>query len=110
MEFSESILLHGISLFCYIIYYKEYSINRCIAVTICSSYRMSFKVEKCINGLSNLTFRGPCIVIYSYNKSQRDALFHKFILVKNTTCFGYFQHDKYLLIFEVHLSVHRSDK
>jgi len=23
----------------------------------------------------NLTFTGPCIVIYSYNKSQRDALF-----------------------------------
>ena len=29
--------------------------------------------------LSNLTFRGPCIVIYSYNKSQQDALFLKFI-------------------------------
>jgi len=27
----------------------------------------------------NLTFRGPCIVIYSYNKSQRDALFLIFI-------------------------------
>jgi len=27
---------------------------------------------------SNLTFRGQCIVIYSYNKSQRDALFLKF--------------------------------
>jgi len=26
-----------------------------------------------------LTFRGPCIVIYSYNKSQRDALFLNFI-------------------------------
>jgi len=24
----------------------------------------------------------------SFNKSQRDALFLKFILVKNTTCFG----------------------
>jgi len=24
----------------------------------------------------------------SYDKSQRDALFHKFILVKNSTCFG----------------------
>ena len=24
----------------------------------------------------------------SYNKSQRDALFIKFILVKNSTCFG----------------------
>jgi hypothetical protein len=27
----------------------------------------------------NLTFRGPCVVIYSYNKSQRDALFLTFI-------------------------------
>jgi hypothetical protein len=27
----------------------------------------------------NLTFRGPCIGIYSYNKSQRVALFLKFI-------------------------------
>jgi len=35
-----------------------------------------------------LTFRGPCIVIYSYNKSQKDALFLNFILVKNSTCFG----------------------
>ena len=35
-----------------------------------------------------LTFIGPCIVIYSYNKSQRDALFLKFILVKISTCFG----------------------
>jgi len=35
-----------------------------------------------------LTFRGPCIVIYSYNKSHRDALFLNFILVKNSTCFG----------------------
>jgi hypothetical protein len=30
-------------------------------------------------GLANLTFRGPCIVIYSYNESQRDALFLRFI-------------------------------
>jgi hypothetical protein len=27
----------------------------------------------------NLTFRGPCIVMYSYNESQRDALFLKLI-------------------------------
>jgi hypothetical protein len=37
----------------------------------------------------NLTFSGPRIVIYSYNKSQRYALFLKFILVKNPTCFGH---------------------
>jgi len=27
----------------------------------------------------HLTFRGPCIVVYSYNKSQRDAQFLRFI-------------------------------
>jgi len=35
-----------------------------------------------------LTFRGPCILIYSYNKSQRDAPFPKFILIKNSKHFG----------------------
>jgi len=35
-----------------------------------------------------LTFKGQCIVIPSYNKSQRDAIFLEFILVKNSTCFG----------------------
>jgi hypothetical protein len=35
-----------------------------------------------------LTFIGPCIVMYSYNKSQRDAVFLNFILAKNSTCFG----------------------
>jgi len=35
-----------------------------------------------------LTLWGPCIVIYSYNKSQQDALFLNFILIYNSTCFG----------------------
>jgi hypothetical protein len=39
--------------------------------------------------LINLTFRGPCILVYSYNKSQRDALFIKFILIKNSRYFGH---------------------
>jgi len=30
----------------------------------------------------------PSIIRYADNKSQRDALFHKFILLKNSTCFG----------------------
>jgi hypothetical protein len=34
-----------------------------------------------------LTFRGPRIVIYSYNKSQKVAQFLNFIVVKNSTCF-----------------------
>jgi len=28
-----------------------------------------------------LTFRGPCIVIYSYNKNKRETLLLSFILV-----------------------------
>jgi len=36
----------------------------------------------------DLTFRGLYIMIYSYNKSKQDALFLKFILVKNSTSFG----------------------
>jgi hypothetical protein len=35
-----------------------------------------------------MIFRGLCIVIYSCNKSQEDALFLNSILVKNSTCFG----------------------
>jgi hypothetical protein len=35
----------------------------------------------------NVTFRGPCIVIYSCNKGQRVALFLNFILVLNSECF-----------------------
>jgi hypothetical protein len=34
-----------------------------------------------------LTFRGPFIVIYSYNKSQRDAIFLKFIFDKELHMF-----------------------
>ena len=33
-------------------------------------------------------YGGKNIEKCSYNKSQQDALFHKFILVKNSTCFG----------------------
>jgi len=38
--------------------------------------------------LPNLTFRGQCVLVKSYNKSQRDALFLKFISIKNSTHFG----------------------
>jgi hypothetical protein len=41
-----------------------------------------------LNIIFAFTFWGLCIVIYLYNKSQQDALFLKFILVKNSTCFG----------------------
>jgi len=35
--------------------------------------------EQNIRNSKNLTFREPCIMIYSCNKSQRDAQFLKFI-------------------------------
>jgi hypothetical protein len=38
------------------------------------------------NFLATLTFRGPCIVIYSYNKSQQDALFLGFIWFGQVHC------------------------
>jgi hypothetical protein len=40
------------------------------------------------NSLKNLTFRGLCIMIYSYNKNQQHALFLNCNVVKNCTCFG----------------------
>jgi hypothetical protein len=42
-----------------------------------------------ITELFSITFLCPCkesISVCSYNKSQRDALFLKFILIKNSTC------------------------
>jgi hypothetical protein len=41
-----------------------------------------------VNPKLYFTLRVPCIVIYSYNKNQQDALFLNFILVKNSTGFG----------------------
>ena len=43
----------------------------------------------CFSLYRNLTSRGPCIMIYSYNRSQQGALFLYFILIKNSTCFGH---------------------
>jgi len=47
-----------------------------------------FHGDRYVNVCECLTFRGPCIVIYSCNKSQKDALFLYFISVKNSTYFG----------------------
>jgi len=40
---------------------------------------MASKANPNIHVNMNLTFKGPCIVIYFYNKSQRDAPVLKFI-------------------------------
>jgi hypothetical protein len=45
---------------------------------ICALQYISYLCDK----PTNSTFRGPCIVIYSYNKNQWDALFLKFIFDK----------------------------
>jgi hypothetical protein len=43
------------------------------------------------NFVSNLTFTGPCIGIYSHSKTNQMHLFLKlFILAKHSTCFGRF--------------------
>ena len=45
----------------------------------CSSIIRNKQITIRHNFIKYLTFRGPCIVTYSYNKSQRDAQFLKFI-------------------------------
>jgi len=47
-----------------------------------------FQGQSYIKVCECLTIRGPCILIYSYNKSQKVALFLNIILIKNSTCFG----------------------
>jgi hypothetical protein len=44
-------------------------------------------IQNTVNTGTRLTFKGPCIVIYSYNKSQQDALFLKFIFDKELFMF-----------------------
>jgi len=39
----------------------------------------SMLVATLLRAPEHSTFRGPCIVIYSYNESPRDALFLRFI-------------------------------
>jgi len=71
---------------CKRVYKHQKSIHCWRRYTVC---REKNKTKKYIIVLQkNLTFRGPCVVIYSYNKSQQDALVLNFILVKNSTCFG----------------------
>ena len=52
--------------------------------------RKYFKMSSHLKYLrsSDLTLKGPRIVIYCYNIGQQDALFINFALIKNSTCFG----------------------
>jgi hypothetical protein len=48
----------------------------CSEVTLLEVRVFKSKLQRLFKGYTaDLTFRGPCIVIYSYNESQRDVLF-----------------------------------
>jgi hypothetical protein len=69
----------------------------CVCVCVCVSDNTMNQSPKCFSETSfimltsawnsYLTFRGAAIVIYSYNKSQLDAMFLKFILITYSKCF-----------------------
>jgi len=48
------------------------------------------KLDNSMGQYTFLTFRGPRIVIYSYNKNQVDALISQMYFWNKTTCFGQF--------------------
>ena len=63
----------------------------CLTIVMCAILTGVLQISimhSILNRHIELPFRVPCIVIYSYNKSQQDALFLNFILVKNSTYFG----------------------
>ena len=54
---------------------------------VCGAFQVFYACVLMLNkefSYAILTFRGPCIMIYSYNKSQQDALLLIFLLVKNS--------------------------
>jgi hypothetical protein len=51
----------------------------CVRVRACTCAYMHMIIQVGLNLCVCLTFRGLCIVIYSNNESQRNALFLKFI-------------------------------
>ena len=100
LELSFGYLMHLVG--CFIAYEAYYDarlldhkvlIIMSIKKTVTNSYpvpdackfQQNFYSTKCI---WHSAFRGPCIVIYSYNKRQQDTLLLNFILVKISTCFG----------------------
>jgi len=62
----------------------EISVNFC-QITLCHIPEDSNLFGLCSE---SLIFDGATSCIHSYNESQWDALFLKFILVKNSACFG----------------------
>jgi len=77
-----------ISLFIYEVIRPRLAHGFSLTLAKSSAVRVIVKMKEKTEYEINFTFRGPCIVIYSYNKSQKDVLFVNFILEKNSTCLG----------------------
>jgi len=58
--------------------FQRHSYGATSNITLYPKANVQFRCKK-KNVTYIVSFRAPCIVIYSYNKSQRDALFLKFI-------------------------------
>jgi hypothetical protein len=63
-------------IFCHDTWHTMLSIrNLVVAFRNCVLYVLCEIFYTCLNFKRHFTFRGPCIMIYSYYKSQQDALF-----------------------------------
>jgi len=84
-------LLYFILMKCFTVYNKKPIMYTCCLTRECdvkeaTAYNNQYKSIYTISTIQNrytpkapYEFEGPCIVIYSYNESQRDALFLIFI-------------------------------
>jgi hypothetical protein len=63
-----------------------YTWYECNDMSVCWTHLVFFNIEK--SDIINVTFRETCIVIYSYNKRQRDAQLSQIYMIKYSTCFG----------------------
>ena len=72
---------------CYVWYMRELCIPvRIYASVFCGYFLLYWVVFD--DGCHELKRGRKQHIIFSYNKSHQDALFLKFVLVKNSTCFG----------------------
>jgi len=91
MEFSPLNLVNSeqTSWFPYLLLYIYIYIYIYISKYIYKSKTFRTFLKQCYTKkIMSLTFWGPYIVKYSYNRSQQDATFLNFILIYNSTCFG----------------------
>jgi len=72
----------------FLLWRPMYECCKKIEMVICLSLLLRASLlSECHTVFCYLIFRWPCPVIYPYYRSQQDALFLNFILVKNSTCF-----------------------